>query len=98
MENNKKPEGIFEETLAFACHEMLDQWAEKKAEESAEYKAYAQEAAKKEEALRALLGENSSLLAEYTSDLAASLHCRTVPTYLQGFRDCYLLLRKLELL
>lgn len=80
------------------CSEILEEWAGKKVMRSPEYPKYVEKVEQQHDAIKALLGENGKLLDQYEEDYSTWLCAFTVPNYLQGFRDCMLLLKKLDLL
>lgn len=88
----------FVNSLHSICTDALGGWAAEKGVASEEYQQNIQESEKYYDAVKALLGEQAPLLDKFEEAYSSALCTFTVPNYLQGFRDCLLLLRELDLL
>lgn len=98
MKNAQNPNKYFDSTLSNAVTELIEKWAGERVFEDEEYQEYMGSAERLQAKIKALLGENGKLVDELAEKLTWALCCYTEPNYLQGFRDCFLFFRKLELL
>ncbi len=80
------------------CGNCLNGWAFKQTKLDPDFQESANRCAALEEQIESLLGEKKDLLHQLLDEKNLLFSCACVPNYLQGYRDCLFLLRKLELL
>ncbi len=98
METQRKTESYFESALNDFCIGIVEEWSGKKVMESEEYQELSQKVDKLHGLIAGKLGDDSGLISRFEDAHFSMLHNYTAPAYLQGMRDCILLLRTLELL
>lgn len=77
--------------------ERLQGWAYRHAVAHPEYERLKREAKSLREQVELALGEQADLMERYCEAHSAKEGCFDLCNYLQGFRDCLLLLRALEI-
>lgn len=80
------------------CANALNGWALEQTKKDPNYHEYQKRLSDLESQMESLFGENSALAQRYRETKNALDSCSDLPNYLQGYRDCLFLLRKLELI